>query len=105
MYKLTGELFMKSCIIKTTEADLPVSANRLASGTWIKAAAWQVRSELAGALWFGMTEHTEEHCDEHGGADSANQPVGDEMYVDKLSGDPFNPKPKTSMAGRTGENY
>ena len=40
---------MKCFGTTATEADLPVSAKSFGLGTWIKAAAWQVRSELAGA--------------------------------------------------------
>ena len=79
----------------------------LGSGTWIKTAAWQVRSELAGAGLVGKDR-------KHGRAlvrrrawavrkfrTIRRQPesaIWRREYVDKLSGDPFNPKPKTSMA-------
>ena len=59
----------------------------------------------------GKTENTEEHLcgDEHGVRKFwtiRRQPESARWrreYVDKLSGDPFNPKPKTSMAVGPGE--
>ena len=64
--------------------------------------------ELVG---LGKTENTEEHLcgDEHGMRKFRTfrrQPESARwrrQYVDKLSGDPFNPKPKTSMAVGPGE--
>ena len=61
--------------------------------------------------WLGKTENTEEHLcgDEHGVRTFRTirrQPESARWrreYVDKLSGDPFNPNPKTSMAVRPGE--
>ena len=62
-------------------------------------------------VWLGKTENTEEHLcgDEHGVRKFQTirrQPESARWrreYVDKLSGDPFNPKPKTSMAVGPGE--
>ena len=62
-------------------------------------------------VWLGKTENTEEHLcgDEHGVRKFRTirrQPESARWrreYVDKLSGDPFNPKPKTSMAVGPGE--
>ena len=62
-------------------------------------------------VWLGKTENTEEHLcgDEHGVRKFRairRQPESARWrreYVDKLSGDPFNPKPKTSMAVGPGE--
>ena len=62
-------------------------------------------------VWLGKTENTEEHLcgHEHGVRKFrtvSRQPESARWrreYVDKLSGDPFNPKPKTSMAVGPGE--
>ena len=62
-------------------------------------------------VWLGKTENTEEHLcgDEHRVRKFRTirrQPESARWrreYVDKLSGDPFNPKPKTSMAVGPGE--
>ena len=62
-------------------------------------------------VWLGKTEITKEHLcgDEHGVRKFQTirrQPESARWrreYVDKLSGDPFNPKPKTSMAVGPGE--
>ena len=62
-------------------------------------------------VWLGKTENTEKHLcgDEHGVRKfrtirrQPEQARWRREYVDKLSGDPFNPKPKTSMAVGPGE--
>ena len=60
-------------------------------------------------VWLGKTENTEEYLygDEHGVRKFwtiRRQPESARRgYVDKLAGDPFNPKPKTSMAVGRGE--
>ena len=109
MYELTGELLMKCFGITATERRTRLfRRNRLGSGTRIKAAAWQVRSELAGAGLVGKERKTRKStylcCDEHGVRKFRTirrQPESARWrreYVDKPPGDPFNPKPKTSMA-------
>ena len=60
-------------------------------------------------IWLGKTENTEEYLygEEHGERKFwtiRRQPESARRgYVDKLAGDPFNPKPKTSMAVGRGE--